>query len=109
MPTLDSSTSSVDQSKDPVEFAKLVKIIRDRRWRAGRRGDEALVNEMNLRLDELLGVTVEADRVAEVKREAATAKRAATREVKAATAKRETRLTSTRTDPQCCNDSMTDP
>ena len=49
LPILDSSTSKAP--RDPAEFAKLVKIIRDRRWRASKREDWELVDEMQARLD----------------------------------------------------------
>lgn len=39
---------------DPAELRDLIKITRDRRWRAGRRGDEALVERMDARLVKLL-------------------------------------------------------
>ena len=52
--TLDSSSTG-PAPKNPETLRKLIKITRDRRWRAGRRGDEQLVAEMNERLDVLLG------------------------------------------------------
>src|SRR5665809_135403 len=52
--TLDSSSTG-PAPKDPETLRKLIKITRDRRWRAGRRGDDQLVAEMNERLDVLLG------------------------------------------------------
>jgi hypothetical protein len=44
------STDSDVIPTDPAELRKLIKIARDRRWRAGRRGDVELVQAMNAKL-----------------------------------------------------------
>jgi hypothetical protein len=50
------STDSDDVPADAIECAKLIKITRDRRWRASRRGDTVLVDTMNERLSRLQGI-----------------------------------------------------
>lgn len=49
------SSDSTDIPSDPSELQKLVKVTRDRRWRAGKRGDEQLVAQLTARLDRLAG------------------------------------------------------
>lgn len=48
------STDSDEIPADEAQLRQLIKITRDRRWRAGRRGDEQLVAEMDARLVKLL-------------------------------------------------------
>jgi len=51
------STDSTEIPTDPAELRKLIKITRDRRWRAGgamgRKADPELVERMTARLDVL--------------------------------------------------------
>jgi hypothetical protein len=51
----------IDPEVELAELRKLIKVTRDRRWRAGRRDDQAVIDEMNAKLDELTA------RVAEIK------------------------------------------
>jgi hypothetical protein len=48
------STEQESTPDDPAALRKLIKITRDRRWRAGRRGDDALAGRMSARLDILV-------------------------------------------------------
>lgn len=67
---------------DPAQLKQLIKITRDRRWRAGRRGDAELVHAMNVKLEALTGVPFEPELPAK--------KAAAKKATKAAPAKRAT-------------------
>lgn len=49
------STDADEIPTDPTQLRKLIKITRDRRWRAGRRGDAELVHAMNVKLEALTG------------------------------------------------------
>lgn len=49
------STDSDVIPRDPAQRKQLIKITRDRRWRAERRGDDELAYEMNKKLEALTG------------------------------------------------------
>jgi DNA-binding protein HU-beta len=52
-PRLSTDTDKIPT--DPAELRTLIKITRDRRWRAGRRGDVELVAAMSAKLEALTG------------------------------------------------------
>jgi hypothetical protein len=49
------STDSDVIPRNPAQLKQLIKITRDRRWRAERRGDDELAYEMNKKLEALTG------------------------------------------------------
>lgn len=79
-PKLSTDTETIPT--DPAELRTLIKITRDRRWRAGRRDDAALVAEMTAKLDKLTAAAAQLkgdDKPAKAQAKAAPAKKAASK------------------------------